>query len=461
MDRDLTTADRDRLLAIIAEQDALLEQQQATIAQLQATIGELQKRIAALESRLGGGGSVGMPGNKPATAQPTRRPKEPRKKRPHGFARVRMEPTERVEHAVDACPDCGTHLCGGWVQRTREVIEVPIVPVRVIEHVFIARECPLCGTRCVPTEEVLDDVVVGPQRFGVSLVSLVTTLREEGRWPFRTIQWYLKTLHGLHVSVGGLVAIIHGVARQAKQTVEQILTEIRGSPVVHADETGWRQDGKNGYVWTYSTPTLRYFVRRGRNKEVVDEVLGETFAGVLVTDFYAAYDHYPGLHQRCWAHLLRDIHALRVVYPDQTDLQDWAEAVHTLYQEAKAFAHPDERVRERKRLALEERLLKVCRPFVEDPLAAQGRLCRRIQRFIRELFVFAQYPEVPSENNAAERSLRHLVTSRKISGGTRGTDGTDSKMILSSLFGTWRAQGLNPFQQCCQLLRTPAKSPSL
>ena len=72
-----------------------------------------------------------------------------------------------------------------------------------------------------------------------------------------------------------------------------------------------------------------------------------------------------------------------------------------------------------------------------------------------ELFVFVAEPAVPSDNNAAERSLRHLVVSRKISGGTRSERGTDSKMTLASLFGTWRVQGLNPLTACRQLLRSP------
>ena len=84
--------------------------------------------------------------------------------------------------------------------------------------------------------------------------------------------------------------------------------------MVHADETGWRENGVNGYVWTFSTPTERYFLRRGRNKEVVDEALGEDFAGALVSDFYAAYHHYDGPKQRCWAHLLREIHDLRALF---------------------------------------------------------------------------------------------------------------------------------------------------
>ena len=96
----------------------------------------------------------------------------------------------------------------------------------------------------------------------------------------------------------------------------EVLERIRSSPVVHADETGWRENGRNGCAWTFSTPTERLFLRRGRGKGVVDEVLGESFEGILVSDFYASYDHYPGFKQRCWAHLLRDIHKLKVLYPE-------------------------------------------------------------------------------------------------------------------------------------------------
>jgi transposase len=436
---DLTTASREALLAIIAE--------------LRATIAQLQQRVAALEARLNIRGSAGMPGNKPASTRPTSR-KAARKRRPHGFARVRMVPTQRVEHAMEVCPDCGTHLSGGWVQRTREVIEVPVAPVQVTQHVMIARVCPICERRRVPKVD-WGGVVVGKQRFGVNLVSLMVTLREEGRLPLRTIQWYLQTVHQLQLSVGGIVQVIHQAAQKAQPAVAQVLERIRASPVVHADETGWRQDGANGYVWTFSTPTERYFLRRGRGKGVVDEVLDDSFSGVLVSDFYAAYNHYPGLKQRCWAHLLRDIHERKVVCPDAAGLFQWAAGVHQLYEEAKAFVSPQAQQRRQAQLRLEAKLLALCRPFLNDPSAAQGKLCRRIDRFIKELFVFVAHPAVPSENNAAERSLRHLVISRKISGGTRSDQGTSSKMALASLFGTWRSRGLNPLLQCRQLLNSP------
>ena len=436
---DLATASRETLLAVIAE--------------LKATVAQLQQRVVVLEGRLNTRGSFGMPGNKPPSRRPAPR-KPARKRRPHGFARIRMAPTQRVEHAVEACPDCGTHLVGGWVQRTREVIEIPVVPVQVTEHVFVARNCPVCEGRRVP-KVALGGVVVGQQRWGVNLVSLIVTLREEGRLPIRTIQWYLKMVHQLHLSVGGIVQVIHGAAQQAQLAVAEVLERIRASPVVQADETGWRQDGANGYVWTFSTPTERYFLRRGRDKGVVDEVLDESFGGVLVSDCYAAYNHYPGLKQRCWAHLLRDIHDLKVLYPDDAKLARWAGAIRKLYAEAKSLVHPEARQRRLARLQLERKLLARCRPFLDDPLAVQSKLCRRIERFIKELFIFVAEPAVPPDNNAAERSLRHLVTSRKISGGTRSDQGSRSKMTLASLFGTWRARGLNPLSECRRLLISP------
>ncbi len=90
-----------------------------------------------------------------------------------------------------------------------------------------------------------------------------------------------------------------------------------------------------------------------------------------------------------------------------------------------------------------------------DPLALQAGLCRRIGRHVKQMFVFVGELGVPADNNLAEWGLRHLVTSRKISGGTRSEAGTASKMTLASLFATWRAQGLNPFRQCRQLLVSP------
>jgi hypothetical protein len=256
--------------------------------------------------------------------------------------------------------------------------------------------------------------------------------------------------------VGKLVALVEGVAQRGKAIVERYRDEIRGSPVVNADETTWREDGQNGYVWSFSTDKIRYYIyRKSRSAAIVKEVLGDQTCAVVVSDFYGAYNAHLGLHQRCWVHLLRDIHELKQKHSDDQRLKEWAEAVKAIYEEAKGYSGPKARLgpveqiaeRVRRQREYERKLIEVCRPHLKKK-GPQTTLCERIERFLPEMFVFVADERVPSDNNAAERSVRHLVVSRKISGGTRSETGSETKSILASLFGTWKLQGLD-FYQCC------------
>lgn len=442
------------LVELVLRQYETLERTQAALAEAEVLIARLEAQVRELETRLGlrssGKGSANP------QQQGRLRPKKPRKKRAHGFSRLRSVPTRRVIHALEYCPDCAAPLAGGSVKWTREVIELQPVPAEVIEHVYLERRCIRCGRRVVPPATPVG-VVAGRQRLGVELTTLLAVLRQVGRLPIRTIQWYLQTFHQLHLSVGSIVAAVDRVAQRAEPLEAQIRQRVRASPVVHADETHWRENGASGFIWTFSTPTERYYVRRDRTKSVVDEVLGDStetdaFSGVLCTDFYAAYHHYPGLKQRCWAHLLRAMHELKVEYPDNAELQRWAAQVHGVYTRAKRFKPAKEAERARAKERFEQRLLALCEPFATDAQAPQRRLCARIQRHLQELFVFVLDPQVPADNNAAERSLRPLVISRKISGGSRSPTGSATRMTLASLFSTWAARGLDLHSSCRQLL---------
>lgn len=143
-------------------------------------------------------------------------------------------------------------------------------------------------------------------------------------------------------------------------------------------------------------------------------MLGDGFAGVLVSDFDAAYDRYPGLKQRCCAHLLREIYDLKAQHPDDVELSRWTARVKDVYTKATAVRHRDPRKRYAAQRRFKERLLALCRPYTDDPSAVQGKLC---SRSIEQLFVLVGEPRVPTDNNGSERSLRHLVISQKVSGG--------------------------------------------
>jgi transposase len=427
------------------------------IAQQQAQIEELVARVAELEEenrrlRRGGGSGVEL------WVKPGRPPREERERKHRGqaFVRRREEPEEICHHALERCPDCGRKLAGGWEHRRRQVIEVVLPRVRVVEHVIFARRCGVCGKRWLPRLTASELGAVGKRRFGVSLQSLVATLHVACRIPMKMIRKLLRELFGLRLSAGEVVALLDGVARAGRKELVRLHDEVRGSPVVCADETGWREDGQNGYLWTFVTPRVRYFLyRKSRSGEVAKEVLGEEFAGVTVSDFYAGYNRLEGKHQRCWVHLLRDLAELAERNGDRPEVVAWVEAARTLYAEAKAFSHPQERVRARQQRHFAQRLARLARPYAKDPQAPQRTLAQRMLRFLPELFLFVADPQVPPDNNLAERSLRPAVTARKISGGTRSPKGSHTKMALLTLFSTWAAQGKPLLRSCQQLLTTP------
>jgi hypothetical protein len=439
------------------------------ISQLLAQLQTLQERVKQLEADLassrGGGGSDASLAIRVKPNRPPRKKKK-RKPRSHGFARKLDVRTAQVEHSLEQCPHCQVALTGRCVIKTRRVIELPPVQAQVIEHLLVQRSCPQCRKRWVPPVDFAA-LAVGRQRFGISVQAEVALLREQCRLPFRVIQDYLKHRFSLRVSVGQLVALIKGVAQRGKAVVADLKQQIRGSPVVNGDETTWRENGQSGYVWSFSTDRLCYFVhRQSRASSVVREVLGEEFDGVLVSDFYGGYNVHLGLHQRCWVHLLRDIHELKEKHAKDQGLRRWAAKVKAIYETAKGYKGPGAKLapgeqqaeRVRKQREFEQELLKVCRPHLRKK-RVQSRLCERIERFLPELFVFVADPRVPSDNNAAERSVREVVVSRKISGGTRSAKGSEAKSILASLFRTWRLQGRDVYQCCLSLLT--AQNPTL
>jgi hypothetical protein len=466
---DLVRTSREELITLIVaqrEENAVLRRENARqaaeittltglVAELTARVGELLAALASADGDEQGGRPTTMPGLKASVPGTPASPKPPRKRRPPGYGRRRMTPTARQVHAYAACPRCQTPLRGGTRHRRREVIELIPARVEVTEHVYVARRCPRCHGRGQPGPE-LAGVVVGQRRFGNGLLSLIATLREELRLPIARIQWYLAAVHGLSLSVGAIVAALHLLAARAAPVVTGLQETIRAGPVLPADETGWREDGHNGYAWTFSTERERVFVHGGRDRGVLAEAVGDAYEGVLVSDCYAGYTGYAGRHQYCWAHLLRDVDELVAQHRQDAVVRGWADGVHALYQRATAAAaDPDPVARRAARQVCEAALSALCAPYLGVTAAPQRVLCERMDKHLGELLVFVEEPAVPPTNNAAERSLRHLVTTRKISGGTRSPAGTATKMTLASLFGTWRAQGRDPLAECRALLAAP------
>lgn len=426
-------------------------------AELELRNRELAQRVAELERHQGG-----PPSFVKANRAKAHSPKQPRRKRDpqHNHGRQREEPTRTVEHALERCPECQYLLRGQSLDYSRQVLEIPEPqPIEVIEHRIIKRYCPHCQRWQSPKLD-LGGQVFGQGRIGVRLASLIAYLRQSLRLPVRRIADYLATCHRFKVSIGEIVDLLHNVRQATAGAVLELRWQMQQGTLLHADETGWRENGHNGYIWSFATPgegAIRYYEHdASRGQAVLKRILARQFHGHLVSDFYAGYNDYEGEHQRCWVHLLRDLHELTEKHPADGAVVEWVQAVRGLYDEAQAWLKttgpPTREQRQQQYVALMGRAHQLGLQYGQVKKHPCQALAKRLLRHEDELFQFVLVEGLSADNNLAERSIRPLVVIRKISGGSRSEGGTKTRMALASLFGTWRARGLNEFVECFNLL---------
>lgn len=433
------------------------------ILQLLERITKLEAELASREPPVGGSPAKQGP---PSWAKPNKRKskgeKKPRSKRDrkHNRSRAVETPTRTVDHRLDRCPDCESPFEREALEYARQVIELPEPqPVDVIEHRVMKGYCPRCRTWHTAKLD-LTGQVFGQGRMGVGIAALIAYLRNSLRLPIRRIQDYLLSVHKLTISAGEITELLHETRRRAQGAVDDLKKKAQESLIMHADETGWRQDGRNGYIWGFSTPgdnAVRYYqfdVSRGQ--AVLAAILEKKFHGHLVCDFYVGYNDYEGPVQRCWTHLLRDLHELKEDHSEDSTVVNWAQAVRQVYDDAKQWLGmpraPDQEERETKYVEFTGRTHMLGLRYARDKDSPCKALAKRLLRHEDELFQFVLVPGLSADNNLAERSLRPLVVVRKISGGTRSDEGTKTRMALASLFETWRARGLNAYAECLKLL---------
>jgi hypothetical protein len=273
---------------------------------------------------------------------------------------------------------------------------------------------------------------------GINALATAMVLRIVYRLPFRQISGVFAQLPELSVSPGGITRQVQRVAKWFDQDYEKLLLQMRCAPIVHADETGWRVDGRNGQLWTITTPdkTL-YHVDKSRGGKVIERLLGKAFGGTLVSDFYSAYSKMPCKKQKCLAHLLRELaesaekspafaattffaHCKQLIKRMLRLKQQWETLEDKQY---------DARVRR-----LEMQLHQLASGDYEEPNAK--RIAKRLLRHESELTAFLHDRDLDATNNAAERALRPAVVMRKITGGSRSKKGAKAWATLASLMKT-------------------------
>ena len=247
----------------------------------------------------------------------------------------------------------------------------------------------------------------------------------------------------LGVGNGALHGALHQLAERLAPACEQLRQDYRQAPVKHADETGWRTDGCNGYAWLFCSVQISLFrFRQTRSGQVAQEVLGEQpLTGVLVVDRYPGYHRAPCQLQYCYAHLLREVQDLEKEFPDRVEVLVLVSLFAPLLSAAM----------KRRGQALKSTEFGTQAGQLKDRIVdwsenvAQHPGIQRIQNLFREhptrLYHWAENPEVPADNNFAERELRPLVIARRISFGSQSEKGARTREVLMSILHTLRKRG--------------------
>ena len=282
--------------------------------ELRKRVGELEERLARYEGK--------PPPDSPDPSTPSgmtppykkgngsgKKKKKPGRKKGHkGARRASAEPNNHVHHSADTCPECGGNLKDEPVASTRTRITEDIAPnpePEVTAHDIESKWCPNCKKRVEPKV----DAALPHCTLGLRVMLLTAWMHYAMGTSTHAVVRYLQRVHQFNVTAGGLTQAWKVLTKTLVPMYDAIWREILASGVLYADETGWRVQGRTSWLWCFATKQAVYYViDRTRGSPVVLRVLGETFKGVLVSDFYAAYGFVcAAAKQKCLAHLLREL----------------------------------------------------------------------------------------------------------------------------------------------------------
>jgi Transposase IS66 family/zinc-finger binding domain of transposase IS66 len=438
---------------------------EAENAELRAENADLRRRLEQLEKELHNIRQRRKKTHARADPKQGRHDRRRKKHRQHpGSFRAEPPPdTVFIEHVIhpEQCSHCG----GNDLEPTGRfedhiVADIPEPKVewhRYRRHIY---RCRCCEQTCQSRGDLeLPGAHIGPRARLLTCYARAHLGISLGK-----TQNLLHDYFGLTASRAGLLGHLRWGGTLFAPVVEQLWELLRHSPVVQGDETGWRLNGRLAWAWCFRDPRLAVFlIDRHRNRDVLVRALGASFAGTLVSDFYAVYNGLDCRKQRCLVHLLRELAKLREELPWQS-VRAFIQPLITLFQDAihlgkdrdqlgsHAFAEARQRIQDR----FDDLLLNT-----HSKNTHCLRIWKRLFKHGDELFTFLDDPQVPADNNGTERDIRSLAAARNDGGTHRAAWSADAFARLKSIIVTGMKNGVRFAQYGIEVVRAKLQGASL
>ena len=420
----------------------IIKKQAEEILLLKARIAELERRLGLNSTNSSKPPAAEGLAKPPRTRSTRSKSKKPSGGQPghkgHTLVQVSV-PDHVIVHDVSVCNVCGLSLEEHNVshQSKRQVFDIPESTIEVTEHQALTKRCT-CGhinTAPFPKE------VTASACYGKRIQGFSTYLSNQHFIPEDRLQTIFKDLFVLSVSTGSIAAFNARLAESIAPQQDQVLEDVKASPVKHLDETGFRVGGKTQWLHVISTSTATHY-RVSEKRKDLDPLKGTS--GVVVHDHWKSYFKLPDVkHSLCNAHHLRELKALMEIEKER-----WAFQMDRLL-----------RYLNRAGIVCFERVSKIYDQIIQAGLAfheslgalESGKRKRRVghnllirlANFKKDVLRFLTTPGVPFTNNQAEQDVRMMKVKQKISGGFKTVNGANNFATIRGFISTMRKQNKN------------------
>ncbi len=441
------------------------------LLKLSATVELLEKRVKTLENKVAKLSKNSSNSSKPPSSDDITKPK--RKNKGKGKRKIGGQPghprNERplfpdedidtfYDYALPACPDCGCEVIllddQPRIIQQLEIKEVPLIKEEHKSYPVWCWKCEKIHYTPFPPEVVKEGL------FKERLTALVAYMKHVCHASYSTIRKFIRDVIGEKVSRGYLRKVVAKVGKALEGSYEELLHRLPLEKIVNVDETGHKENGDKFWTWVFKAELYVLFkIHKSRGSQVLLDVLGKEFDGVLGCDYFSAYRKYMKdfdvTIQFCIAHLIRDIKFLTSV-PDAETKAYGKKLLGAVKEMFKVIHDRDRLAKKAFNKALnkaKEKILSVALKHVPSDLNTRGKeekrearnMANRFRKHGKAYFEFITTPGIGPTNNVAEQAIRFVVIDRHITQGTRSVKGRETNERLWTVIATCALQGRSAF----------------
>ena len=370
-------------------------------------------------------------------------------------------PTEENITPLDFCPECNEDLRDQPVfeTRSRVVEDIPPPPKPVVSKEITQRKwCPVCRK---VVSSISERALVSSD-YGLNMMIRCAYLWVVPAVSYPNISKYLSNFFGMSPSNSGISKMMVRLSKILAPVYQEILMDVKSDVCLWADETGWRIRGKPHWLWAFANKhSAYYWIDKSRGSDVVHRLLGDIFAGVLITDAWPAYNKIiTSARQTCMAHIFRKIRKFIDSFPQYRSLLKFYVKLRRILRDAQRLQTNRKSLGEvtfqRRFKLLQDRLSDILK--WKNPNSILKEVIAKVKRQQDYILTFVKYEDVPSHNNYAEGIIKKGVLKRKVSGGSMSFKGAQAYCILQSIAQTCHLRGLSFFDFLQATLTTYIKT---